>query len=230
MEQSELVVCLREKKGKQANKKLRKSGYIPAVVYGSKEEPIVVSCEELSLKNILHTSAGGNVIFSLKIMDKDAKKEQKTETVMIKEMQQDPIKEDILHIDFNHISLTEKITVKIPVEIKGEAAGVKMGGLVEHVLWEVEVECLPADIPEKISLNISELEIGQSLQVKDIPAIEGVEILVDPEQTVVAVEAPKAEEEAVVSEVEEDIEQAEPEVIKQKEEPESPESKEEPKK
>lgn len=227
MKQVEFMAYLREEKGKQASKKLRKSGLIPAVVYGRNEEPLALSCDERKFEEIVHTSAGENVVLNLKIMKQGQDKEEKTETVIIKEIQHDPIKGNILHVDFNHISLTQKITVKVPLETKGEAAGVKMGGLLEHILWEVEVECLPTQIPEKIVLNVSDLNIGDVLYVKDIPVDESIKILNDPDQVVITIEPPKAEK--IEEAAEEEKEQEEPEVIKQKE-PKEAESEEKSKK
>lgn len=214
MEQVELVAYLREKRGKQANKKLRKSGLIPAVVYGRNEPSLPLSCHEKNLEAVLHTSARENVIVSLKIMDTDKQKKKKVETVIIKDIQHDPVKGNILHVDFNHISLRDKITVKVPLETKGEAPGVKADGLLEHILWELEVECLPTQIPEKFVVNVSDLQIGDMIHVKDIPVPEGVQILNDPDQVAISIEPPKAVEVEVVAE--EEKEQEEPEVIKQK--------------
>jgi len=227
MKQKELTAYIRDEKGKQANKALRKSGSIPAVVYGHNEDPIVLSCDEKELELLLHTAAGENVVLNLKIMKQGAQKEERSEPVIIKEIQHNPIKGNILHIDFNHISLTEKITVKVPLEIKGEAAGVKMGGLVEHILWELEVECLPTQIPEKITINVSTLEIGDAIHIKDITVPDGVTVLNDPDQVAITVEPPKTE--TVEETTEEEETQAEPEVTKQKE-PEATETEESSKK
>ena len=155
----------------------------------------------------------------------DAKKE-KDKTVIIKEMQHHPLTGDILHVDFNQISLTQTIKVSVPLAVKGEAVGVKEGGVLEHVLWELEVECLPREIPEKIEVEVSGLKINDSLFVKDIVVPKGIKVLNDPELIAISVKPPikPAVEVAVEAAT------AEPEVIKQKKPEEIEEEEEEKKK
>ena len=140
--------------------------------------------------------------------------------MLIKGIQLDPVKDEVIHVDFNEISLTEKIKVKVPIVDKGEAIGVKRDeGVLEHILWEVEVECLPTQIPQKLEVDVTKLEIGQDIFVKDIPVPEGVKILADPESIAVSVKPPK--EEIILEEPAEGL--AEPEMIREK----KPESEEE---
>ncbi len=206
MERAKLQANLREEKGKEAVKKIRQQGTIPAVVYkGSKSQSIKVDAKKFY--EITHTKAGENVLIDLEIEDV---KQKKARTVIMKEIQHHPIRGDVLHIDFHEISLTETLTVKVPIVAKGEAPGVKEGGILEHILWELEVECLPTDIPENIAVNVSGLKMGDSVLVKDLKIPQGVRVLVDPESTVIAVAAPAAEEEPIAAEGEEAME---PEVI-----------------
>lgn len=213
MEQVKLEAKLRKDLGKEAVKRLRREGLIPAVVYrkGEKSAPLVLNRE--ALDKVLHTAAGENVIINLNIGSDEKSKER---TCIIKEIQHDSVTGDILHADFNQISLTETIKVNVPIATKGEAIGVKQdGGVLEHVLWEVQVECLPTQIPEKLEVDVTNLKIGDVLFVKDIVAPKEVKILNDPELRVIAVEKPV---EIKVEEVKPEEVITEPEVIKQKKE------------
>jgi large subunit ribosomal protein L25 len=233
MEKVFLNAELREEFGKGAAGRLRKGGLIPAIVYKHGGKVTTVKLVKKELIKSLHTKAGENVIITLKISKEKDKAKAQDKTVIIKEIQADPVKDEIIHVDFNEISLTEKIKVKVPLHDKGEAIGVKRdGGVLEHMLWELEVECLPTQIPERIDVDIANLEMGQDIFVKDIPAPEGVKVLEDPEAIVCSVKAPKEEvpaEEAAAEEI------TEPEVIGEKKPEEEEEAaeeipKEEPKK
>lgn len=213
MEQVKLEAKLREELGKGAVKCLRSKGLIPAVVYRRGEKSTPLALDRKALEKVLHTAAGENVIINLKIAGDEKHKER---TCIIKEIQHNPVTGYILHADFNQISLTEMIKVNVPIAIKGEAIGVKQdGGILEHVLWEVQVECLPTQIPEKLEIDVTNLKIGDALFVKDIVAPKEVKILNDPELRVIAVEKPV---EVKVEEVKPEEAITEPEVIKQKKE------------
>ena len=220
----ELYANLREEKGKELNKKLRGAGLVPAVVYKKGEDTLSLKIANKDLFKALHTEAGENVIIKLHV---DGAKKKKDRTVVLKEVQKDPIKDYLLHVDFQEISLTETLKVKVPIAAKGEAIGVKQdGGVLQHVLWEAEVECLPTNIPEKIEVEVSNLKIGDALHVKDIQVPEDVKILDDLEGVVFSVEHPKKVEDLVAEPAEGAIE--EPEVIREKkEEPEEAEAGEE---
>lgn len=138
--------------GKEKAKKLRKKGLIPAVVYGPGDEPLPLEINAQSLNSILRAGKGENVIITLNI-DNDQAQQKK---VLIREIQQDPVVGNILHVDFQHVLLTKKITVKIPVELTGIPVGVsKDGGILQHALRELEIECLPTDIPEKVEFDVA---------------------------------------------------------------------------
>jgi len=209
MERIKLNAEVREETGKNRVKKLRKADFVPACVYKEGKETRNIKVDKKSLFHALHTKAGENVIVDLSVADEKSKKPR---PVMIKEIQYHPVREEILHVDFSEISLTKKIKVDIPIVTKGEAEAVtKEGGTLEHIMWEVEVECLPTNIPEKIEVAVGELKIGDKIHVKDLPAPPEVKILNDPELTVLSAEPPHAEEAA--EEAPEGGEAAEPEVI-----------------
>lgn len=219
MEKVNLEAEIRTQTGKQVVRKLRNQGYIPIILYKDPNKSLCLKVEMKKFSKILHTSRGENVIINLIIKEDGIKNDEKQQytkskekTVIIKEIQQDPITQQILHVDLASISLTEKIEVMVPIEVKGEAIGVKRDhGILEHPLWEVGVECLPTQIPEKIAVDVSNMEIGNLLYVKDLKVSPEIKILNDPEQAVISVEPPRKEE---VLEKEEEI--TEPEVISEK--------------
>lgn len=214
MKTVELKVIHRETLGKGYAKRIRKEGRIPAILYGHQLQPITLELDQKSFQKVLKTGAGSNVILSLKI---SGLKKDNEHTAIIKDIQQDPVDDAFTHVDFNAISLTEKIRVNVPVHVKGEAPGVKEGGVLEHVHREVEVECLPTEIPEKLDVSVDQLNIGDSLHVSDLVFPAGVVCTLDAGESILTVLAPMKEE--VVAPTEEAAGK-EPEVIgKKKEEP-----------
>lgn len=213
MEKIVLKAETREGSGKAKAKDLRKKDIIPAVVYKGGKEALKLQVTSGDLNEILHTRAGENVIVTLKISGESKGKDK---TVLIKEIQREPIRGLILHVDFNEISLTDTLKVNVPLASHGEPVGVKSdGGTLEHVMWELQVECLPTNIPEKIEVEVSDLKIGDAIYVKNITAPEGVKILTDPELIALIVKPPKVEapKEEVAGET-----AAEPELIRKKKE------------
>lgn len=179
MEKIELNVELRDKVGSAQSRRMRRTGFIPGVLYGKDEEPIHLKVLLLNLHRII--SKGENILIDLKV-------DKKEKTVMIKEIQRDPVEDDIVHVDFYKVSLQEKITIQVPIEIIGEARGVKeKGGVLEQILRELEVKCLPANIPEKIALDVSDLDIGHSYAVDKLIIPEDVEVLTPVDSTIVTV-------------------------------------------
>ena len=212
MEELSLEAKIRKESGKGKARGLRREGSIPAVVYGMGKKSQPVSVSRSDLLKLIHQHHIETALINLKIKEDD--KKTKGYDCIIKELQYDPLKGDIVHVDFNQISLTKAIKVNIPVAAKGEPVGVKQdNGAVEHILWEVEVECLPKNIPEKIEIDVSNLKINDAILVRDLPAPSGVKILNDPEATVLSVAPPVKEE---VVEVPEEAVPTEPEVIKEK--------------
>lgn len=214
MEQIALEAQVRKERGKEVCKKLRKGGLVPAVVYGEGKESVSLVVSAREMQHILHGGSSSNVIINLKLKD-DKKTEDKT--VMIKGMQFDPVKDSMVHIDFHEISLTETIAVKVSVESKGEAIGVKQdGGILEHAVWEIEIECLPTQIPKFIEVDVTNLAMNKTIHLGDIVLPEGVVPLDPPETVLFAVVPPKMEEEVTAEEEAAEGAPEEPEVIKQK--------------
>ena len=214
MEEIFLEAELREGKGRAKSKDLRESGYLPSVVYFHGKDAVSIKVSRSALLKLVHQHRLESVIINLKIKDD---KKAKGRPCLVKEIQYDPVREDIIHIDFNEISLTEAIKVNVPVATKGESIGVKQeGGSLEHLLWEVEVECLPTNIPKEIQVDITALKMGDAIHVKDIVFPAGVKPLNDPTAVVLHVVAPMKEE--VPAEAVEGEAATEPEVIKEKKE------------
>ena len=208
-----LEAGLRVPKGKQGIRALRQEGWIPAVVYGEGSPAVSIRVGAKDLSRALHTKAGENVLITLQV--KDDSKRHSENVVLIRELQQHPVSHQIVHVDFHRVSLTKRITVTVPLAFKGEALGVKQeGGILEHIRWDLEVECLPTQIPAEIPVDVSHLSLNQTLAAKTITLPEGVRLVTDPELPVVACVLPKKEEipvpaaEAPVT--------TEPEVLKQK--------------
>ena len=200
--------------GKGVARKLRQTGSIPAVYYGRGEDPIVLTVGLKDLQDVIERAEGSNVIVDLKV-DGDGAGDRKA---LIREIQRDPVGGHILHLDLQHISLTERIVVEVPVVLLGIAVGVKDGGgILEHLLREVEVECLPTDIPSKLEVDVSALNIGDSLHVSDLKA-ERVEILTEGDRAIATVVPPTVLEEAKPAE---EGAAAEPELVKEKKEEEA---------
>jgi large subunit ribosomal protein L25 len=193
MEFVDLKVERRTGTGKSIARKLRQRGRIPAIVYGE-GEPIPVAADPKSLLKALRTEAGENVILNLTIVDT----EEVTRKAMVKGVQVDPVTGIMLHADFLAISMERPIEVEVPVELVGVARGVKEeGGIVEQILRELTMKCLPSAIPDSIQLDISTLGMGDVVHVKDLAIPGGVELLTDREQVVVTVAAAPVEEVAV---------------------------------
>ena len=219
MEKIILKADVRGETGKRIAKDLRNKGLVPANVYKSGKAATSLTVSDRELAGVLRTKAGENVLITLKISGA-SESAAKDRTVLIKEIQRHPVRDNILHVDFNEISLTEMLKVNVPLVARGEPVGVKIdGGLLEHVLRELSVECLPTDIPAKIEVDVSALKVGDHIIVKDIKVSEGVKVLNDPELIALIVKAPKVEapkEEAVAG-------SEEPELIRKKKEEEEKE-------
>lgn len=178
MEQIELKANIRNEKGKQDLKKVRVGGFVPAVVYHRGEEPVSLSVPEKEISRIVHAHEGENILITLKI-EKDKKKSR---AVIIKEIQHHPVKRNILHVDFNEISLSEKITVEVEVVGQGDPIGVKQdGGMLDHPLRIVKIQCLPTDIPKHIDVDVSAMKLNDSIHVRDLKVSDKIKVLTDPE-------------------------------------------------
>lgn len=191
MEQIELNAFVRDVKGKKV-KRLRAEGFIPSILYGKHlEEPVCLMVPEKDLLKILTSTEGGRgVLFTLNIQNGETRKEY----AILQDVQFHPTKLSVLHVDWHGISLEEEIEATIPVVLKGEAVGTKVGGILEVVLEEVDVRCLPMNLPQHIEVDITNLNIGDSIHVRDLAVPEGVTIVTPEEEVIVTVVAPEAEE------------------------------------
>lgn len=194
----------RDSRGKNEARRLRAKGSVPAVVYGGSAEPASIAVSPKDLTRILNSKSGHNTIFNLSLAGSPST------PAMIVDWQFDPIKDSLLHADLKRIDLTERMTVTVPVLTQGEPKGVKLqGGIYEVVTREVEIECLPYDIPEQFVINVTELTIGSTIRASDIPMGESRKLLTLPETVISHVVAPRTEAEPAAAEA-----TPEPEVVK----------------
>ena len=195
---------------KNVARRVRQGGKIPGVLYGAGKEALSLTLDPRQVTRILHSATGHNTIFDLALNGERTK-------AMIVDWQYEPIKGALLHIDLKRIAMDQKLKVNVPIMLKGEAAGVKQqGGILEQVLREVEVECLPGDIPNSIDADVSDLVFGKVLRVADLPHSDKLKFLTDPDQTVAHITTVKEEEVATpeVAAAEAAAAPTEPEVIK----------------
>ncbi len=202
---------VRETRGKNAARRLRSSGILPAVLYGPGAENVSLGLSKKDIFNILKSESGENTLFKVAF---DSEKRD----VMIKDFQQDVISDEVLHVDLIQVLMDKVIRVDVPIEIVGEAIGVKSeGGFVDFTTREVEIECLPNAIPEQVTVDITGLHLHQASKVEDLEELEGVIYITDPNVSLVVIQAPSIEEEVEEEELEEGeimAEGEEPEVIK----------------
>lgn len=200
-----VVAAERPGRGKNEARRLRARGLCPAVLYGAGKDSVAVTVSPKEIQKILHSSTGHNTIFNLSV------EAGETAPVMIIDWQRDPVKGQLLHTDLKRIDLTRRITVKVPVHTHGDPVGVKVqGGLYELVTREIEIECLPDDIPEHFDINVQQLGLGQSVRAGEIGMTGSMKLVSPPEAVISHVIAPKGE----VEKTEESVATAEPEVIK----------------
>jgi large subunit ribosomal protein L25 len=201
--------------GKNASRRLRRSGMIPVILYGAKDDNVPLTLKKKDIFEILKAETGENTVFEVSY-------NSEKRNAMIKELQMNPVTDEILHADLIQIALDKIVRVSVPVVTVGEAVGVKTeGGFVDFITREIEIECLPRDIPEHIEIDISELHLRQSFKVGEVVVPDEITLISDPESLLVHIEMPTKEEEIEVEEEEEEVigEEEEPEVIK-KEKPE----------
>jgi large subunit ribosomal protein L25 len=204
----------RVQSGKEYARKLRRNGFVPAVLYGPETETLHLEVETKSFLVLVRGGLGENVIVTLLLDDqKDGKRR-----VLVREVQRDPVNGDVLHLDFHQISLTKKLTIEVPVHLVGTPLGVDDGGILQHALRELQIECLPSAIPEKIEVDVSHLKIGDSVHVGDV-SVENGEILSDSKSSIVSVVPPTVFKEPEVAAPA--VAEEEPEVIGEKEEEEA---------
>src|SRR5499433_2464720 len=210
MKSIELAVEKRSTIGKGEARRSRAEGRIPAVVYGAGKPNVPISVDRKALSDAFRHGAGENAIFLLKLAGSDQSRH-----AMIRDLQRDPVSRKPLHIDFVRVMMDTKIRVKVGIEVVGTAKGVKTeGGILDFVTREVEIECLPGNIPAHLPIDVSELSIGDALRISQVPAIEGVTVVDDPERVLVHVTHPTREAEPTVAAAEAVPEITEPEVLK----------------
>lgn len=215
----------REVFGKNASRRLRRNGMIPVILYGAKDVNIPLTLNKKDVFQILRSEAGENTVFEVSF-------NSETMNAMIKDLQKNLVTDEIIHADLIQIALDKAIRVSVPVVTVGDAVGVKTeGGFVDFITREIEIECLPKDIPEQIEIDISELHLRQSFKVEEVVLPGEIKLISDPETILFHIEEPAKEEEIEVEEEEEEVigEEEEPEVIKKEklEEGEKEEKKEE---
>lgn len=202
---------VRSRVGKETAKKLRQQRLIPAIVYGGPSGPMAVAVNPLEMQKLLGAEAGENVLMTLSLEGDGGQ----SRTVILKELQRDPVRGEPLHADFLEVSMQRKIKVQVPVRLVGEALGVKLkGGLLEQHMREVNVECLPGAIPSYIQVDVSQLDLGHAIHVRELTVTGDLRVLEDPARPVVGVLAQRAAAEgAAVAEEK----PGEPEVVGKKE-------------
>jgi large subunit ribosomal protein L25 len=220
-ENANLKATLRTETGKGAMRRLRREGRIPAVVYGRGEETRSLSLDAHEFEMLMKTRSLDTTLVELAIEGAERKGRVRA---LVAEVQAHPYKPQVLHVDFQQIHAGERVTVQVPIRLNGTPAGVRAGGVLQHVLHDVEVECAVESIPESIELDVTDLEIGDGIHVAEIPVPEGVTLLVDETRTVCTVAPP-----TVLEVPEEEEAAAEPELVgaEEAEEAEEPEAAEE---
>ena len=196
MQSVELNARARQQTGKGVARKARAAGNIPAVLYGPGEEPVALEIPGSEFSRVYYGGYGENVLVDLKVDAADTKK------VLFREVQRDPVTETVIHVDLYHVSLTQLSKVNVPIHLEGTPAGVKLdGGVLQFIMRDVELECLPTDIPEFLSLDVSHLQIHHAVHVSDLPA-EKWKFVDDPSRTVASVIAPVVSTEPTAEEAE----------------------------
>ncbi len=190
MEILELNATLRTSIGNSPSRALRREGNIPAVLYGPGSESVLLSVGAVDLEHALKKASASQIIFNMAIQNTGAG----ARTAMIKELQTHPLSRKFLHVDFYEISKDRKIRVNVPVVIKGKCKGVEDGGMLQVIQREVEVMCLPFDVPQSIPIDITELEIGDSVHVKDLKVSENIELPAEINYTILTILSTKSDE------------------------------------
>jgi large subunit ribosomal protein L25 len=209
MDRVKLVISERAETGTRAVKRMRRQGLIPGVLYSAGHDAVAFVVPAHDLRDAMATGAGRHAVLDVVIEG-----HKRGHAAVIQDMQLDPVKQTITHLDLHEIHLDEPIDTKIGIQVEGQAAGVKAGGVLEMVAYEVAVRGLPADIPEHVTVNVDDIEVGQGVRVRDLVLPDGISALDDPDETLVHVVPPRSEEVAPEAVVEE----AEPEVVGKDEE------------
>lgn len=188
-----VIIEAKIRQDNESVKKIRKEGKIPAIVYGKETKTVPIEIKVKDIEKTVTNLKEGALLITLKLIDKENAEEK---TVVIQEVQRDPVTDNIIHADFRQVSLKEKSVFKVPVVTIGIPEGVKIGGVLEHIMREIPLKCTPDKLPSKIELDITSLKIGQDIKIKDLKVPEGVEIIEDADRVILTVIAPHKEEEA----------------------------------
>ncbi|HXO22473.1 MAG TPA: 50S ribosomal protein L25 [Thermoanaerobaculia bacterium] len=215
MSEMTIEVQKRDKTGTNENRRLRSAGFIPAVVYGAGKQTVPIQLDRKTLLDLIKASGGGseNAIFLLKLAGSGGQERH----AMIHDLQVDPVTRQVVHIDFQRILMDQKVRIQVPIELTGTAYGVKVeAGVLDFVHREVQVECLPGDIPKHLELDVTALRIGQHVEAGALPLPAGVVLLEEPDRVIVSLSHARVEAEAVAAGAEALLEgdKSEPEVIK----------------
>ncbi len=189
MAQSVLNAKVRKRTGKSEVKEVRREGNVPAILYGKEIESVALSINPKELKEALKTESGINTLLELNFTDEGNEYKRVS---LLREVQMDPISSDPIHLDFQILEMDQKIVVEIPIELEGRPAGVKEGGVLMENLREIEISCLPNNIPGSIKLDVTEMNIGDSIFIKDLNLGEGIEALKEEDEVVVSVVQPRS--------------------------------------
>ena len=204
MEQIQVEAFIRNQSGKGPARTLRRAGHIPAIFYGPETQPISLYVRQKDLEKIFKKHSGENLFFQVQLKGEH---QEESRTAMLKELQKDPVSRAYLHVDFYEVSLTKELEVEVGLRIVGKPKGVEKGGMLQEARRDLQIRCLPRNIPEYIEVDVSGLDIGDSIHVRDLKLAEELRIVNDPQTTLVTIVAPveeKAAEEATAgaSEVE----------------------------
>ncbi len=191
MSETALVVLAREAIGKGANRKLRAAGKAPAILYGRGRDSLPLAIDPRALDKILRAS-GSNTLLDLTV---EGHAERKESVALVRDLQRHPLRGDIVHVDFYEVDLTRAVTVDVPVHLVGRARGLDFGGILEHTLREISLECLPRSIPETIEVDISAMEVGDVIHVRELALPDGVSLVTDGDLGVVHIALPQVEAE-----------------------------------
>ncbi len=209
---AKIVVKTRDQKGSANARRLRRTGLIPGVIYSNGEEARAISLPKHDFQQMLNRHAGEHLMIQIQIDD------GKEESVLLKDVQRNAMTGGVNHVDLQNVELDKVLQIEVPLELTGEAEGVKQGGVLDHQLHQIAIECLPMDIPEQIEIDVSNLKIGDRLLVKDLTVDSSkLQVLIEEEAVVVLVALPKVVEE---TEGDEKV-PAEPEVLREKKEDEA---------
>lgn len=201
MEILELTAKMRTSAGNSPSRALRREGNIPAILYGPGTESVPLSITSLDLERALKKASASQIIFNMSVQNAQTG----SRTAMIKDLQIHPMSRKFLHVDFYEISKDRKITVDVPVVVKGKAKGIEAGGMLQIIRRDIEVLCLPFEVPESIQIDISDLDIGDSIHVKDLKVAGNIEIPADTNYTILTILSTKSDEKVPGEESDEDV-------------------------